>query len=292
MEQAFDSHPLDRNLKGQFGRIRRLLGLKLTQLGKYDEARAAFQSALELIEPIDDLMPLCGWAACEYKAGDAFRAEELVARARQREENLPAIDAYMTALAAACKLPKQIKSRYDKSLKEWFSATLTPAQAAGLALLFSRYDADDFEYHGRKTHEKKALALVAKSADQQFTEAQMVRLGAALSDLQAVRMLRQFALRWKRRFPASPYPLLFEIDSYLSADDSRWPLWRLKPLAHRAKQLAEQLPAGAERDVVLARIEDLLQQFHDLNPFSSLLDQFTYGFDERGDDHWEDDEPW
>jgi tetratricopeptide (TPR) repeat protein len=292
MEQAFDSNPLDRNLKRQFGRTRRLLGLKLTEQGKYEEARAAFQSALELIEPIDDLMPLCGWAACEYKAGDASRAGELVARARQREENRPAIDAYMTALATAFKLPKQIKSSFDKSFKEWHSATLTAGQAAGLALLFSRYDADDFEYHGRKSHEKKALALVGKAVNQQFTEPEMVRFGAALTELSAVRMLRQFAIRWKRKFPASPHPLLFEIDSYLSADDSRWPLWRLKPLAHRAKQLAEQLPAGAERDAALARIEDLLQQFHDLNPFSSLLGQFAGGFGEGRDDHWEDDEPW
>lgn len=292
MERAYNSHPLDRGLKRQFGRTRRLFGLELAKQGRYAEAREAFREALQLIDPIDDLMPLCGWAACEFKAGDAARAEELLAQANQREENRPAIAAYMAGLAADWKLPKAIKSRFDKDLKTWLSATPTPAQAASLALLFAGYQSDDFDYYGRKTHEKKMLALAGTLVDRSFTEPEMKRLGDALSELEAQRLLRKFALRWQRDFPTLPQPLLYEIDTYLWKDDARWPLWRLKPLAEEAKHLAEKMPAGAEREAILARIDDYLEQFHDLNPFASLFDQFAGGFDEGPDDNWEDQEPW
>jgi hypothetical protein len=111
--------------------------------------------------------------------------------------------------------------------------------------------------------------------------------------LRAERLLRKLAVIWKRDFPANPRPYLYEIETYVWKDDSRWPLWRLKPLAEQAKRLAEKMPAGADRDHVLARIDDLLEQFQDLNPFSSLFDQFadTFGDPDSGD-QWENEESW
>ncbi len=294
MERAFEADPLNRELRKQFGRTRRLLGMRHTEQGKFDSARAAFQSALELVDPIDDLMPLCDWAACEFVAGNDAKAEELLNQANAREDNRIAIAGYMAALAAHFKLAKPIKSRFDKQWKETLAADPTPGQAAALAILFSRYKADGFEYYGGKSHEKKMLALVGKTTSKSFTEKDMQRLGMALSTMRSERVLRKFAAKWKLDFPANPYPILFDIDTYLWKDDSRWPLWRLKPMAAEAKQLAEAMPAGCDRDFVLARADAMLQQFHDLNPYASLFDQFANDFmDDQGDpDEWEDDDPW
>ena len=44
--------------------------------------------------------------------------------------------------------------------------------------------------------------------------------------------------------------------------------------------------------VWLEQLDARLQQFHDLNPFSSLFDQFSDSFDGGPDEgYWEDD-PW
>src|SRR5262249_24191918 len=121
----------------------------------------------------------------------------------------------------------------------------------------------------------------------------MERLGFALLTLGAARTVQRFALRWRKDFPKSPYPVYFEMESHLKGHEDRWPLWRLGPLAEQARQLAEKLPPDENRDRLLSDIKNRLQQFQDLNPFASLFETFANQFGPDPDEFWEDEgERW
>src|SRR5262249_57232458 len=104
------------------------------------------------------------------------------------------------------------------------------------------------------------------------TESQMRQVGETLLELQAMRLVRDFAETWQRQFPKNPYPYLLEIESYVTGSSDRWPLWRLNPLLKKAKTLAEKMPSSSDREPMLKTIENWQQQFHDLNPFASSFE--------------------
>src|SRR5262249_26333728 len=162
------------------GDTRRRLGAQLTLQGKLAEARSAFQSAEVLADARHLFLARCQWAACEFSAGDATRAEELVKSASADPADGPAVAGYLFAQAVALKLSKSIKSRFEKEFKSQLADPPTPGVATALAALFARFEEDYFRYHGGKTHQKKVVQLAEKTNPREYTEDQMERLGAAL----------------------------------------------------------------------------------------------------------------
>jgi tetratricopeptide (TPR) repeat protein len=291
LEQAHNANPLNRELRNRFGQTKRLMAGQLAAAGNFEPARSAFQTALQLIEPSEQFFTLTAWAACEFKAGDSAKAEELLLQAAANETLREAISANLYALATAWKLPKPVKSRFDKAFKEQLAAAPTPSAAVALAALYAQFQVDRFEYYGFKSQRKKVLALAGAVYLCRISEAQMIRLGSALLTLKAVRLLRQLAAQWQRHFPKSAYPVYFEIETYLANDNAGWFPWRLKPLVERARNLAEKMPPGADRDTLLNSCDEFFRQLHDLDPFAGLFEHFMDRFDEEGpdDDNWEDE---
>src|SRR5439155_20643427 len=107
--------------------------------------------------------------------------------------------------------------------------------------------------------------LAKKTNAGDYTKEQKERLGAALLTLGSARAIHRLAGGWRNQFPKSPYPVFFEMESHLKGHEERWPLWRLGPLAQKAKQLAEKLPPDEKRDRLIKAIDQRLQQFRDLN---------------------------
>ena len=61
---------------------------------------------------------LCKWAACEFKAGEPEKAEGLLQRAHAEEDNRLAVAFSMLIETIRFKLPKKLKDRFDKEVKE------------------------------------------------------------------------------------------------------------------------------------------------------------------------------
>jgi hypothetical protein len=121
-----------------------------------------------------------------------------------------------------------------------------------------------------------------------YPEALIEPLGRHLLDLKANALLRRLTFTWSRQFPNSPWPAYFEMESYLSLDEERWQLWRLKPMLKSIRERAELLPPSPSREQLLANLDQREQQFKDLNPFSAMFDQFRDNFSGFGDDSFDD----
>src|SRR5205085_11638090 len=76
-ERALKNNPLDRELRMRLGTAHTYNARGFAEKGEYDEARREYQAALDL-EGKDSGAVLCKWAACEIKAGDEARGEELL----------------------------------------------------------------------------------------------------------------------------------------------------------------------------------------------------------------------
>jgi tetratricopeptide (TPR) repeat protein len=291
LKHAIEVNPLDQALRTELGNVHRLHGAALTVEGNLVEARAAFRSAVELLIGRQRFLTLCHWAACEFKAGADAASEQLLARISADEANRPAMAACLFALAVALKFPKPAKARFEREFRQQLAAKPTIPTVSALVGLYAQFELDDFTYHGGKTHQKRVLTLAERLIDEPFTEAEMDSLGGALLALRARRSLKRLAQWWRVIFRVDPYPLFFELECDLISDDCRWPIWRLKPFAERALRLAEKMPQGERRDYVLKRIKARLQQFHDLDPFSSMFESI-FDSGSSGDSDWEDNDSW
>ena len=118
LEQALSVNPLNRNLRQHLGIMRRILAAQLTLEGKIDAAREAFQSAVALLDARELFTVHSLWAACEFKADNPTKAEELVQKAAADPVNGPATAAALFAQAVVLKLPKALKTRFEKEFKE------------------------------------------------------------------------------------------------------------------------------------------------------------------------------
>src|SRR5205807_5529598 len=79
--QALKLNPLDRGLRSKLGTAHTFHARAHAEAGRFAEARPEYQAALALDEHQDHHGVLCKWAACEFKAGEAARAEELLGEA-------------------------------------------------------------------------------------------------------------------------------------------------------------------------------------------------------------------
>ena len=294
LERAMHVNPLDRTVTSRLSDLYRLRGVKQFAEDQFEEGRNSLQAALGLAGAAQQFAVCCQWAAGEFRAGNLEQADAFIQKAAAFEAERPALAAFLFAHCVLWKLPRAIKSRFEKPFQEQLKQTATTAaEAVALAALFARFQGEHWEYFGQKTHQKKVLALIEKSLRAQYSELQMQQLGKHLLALHAIRLLRKCNRVWEQRFPMSPYPCLFEVESYLSGDCDRWPLWKLGPLLQKAKGLAEKLPPSEERDEMLKLIDSRQQQFHDLNPFASFFDSIMDEIDEEDfDDEYEGDELW
>ncbi len=79
MQQALRGNSLDRRLRRKVSDAHLLVARAHVEGDRFDEARQQFQAALDLSGGPDGSMILAHWAACEFKAGEAAPAEELMA---------------------------------------------------------------------------------------------------------------------------------------------------------------------------------------------------------------------
>lgn len=290
LERALAAKPLDRVLRHQLGHLRRRAGTLLALEGKFPQARAMFESALRTLGSEPHAVAALSWAACEFKAGNAARAEELLAEAAATEAGRAILDGWMYIQAVRLQLPKPIKTRFEQPFKTQLDAAdPTPDDAVAVLRIFVMMIQEDFTYHGSKTHLKKAIGQVEKTLRAKYDERQMNQVGYALLAMRELRTLQRFARKWAREFPQSPLPPLFEMESCLTDNEDRWPIWQLAPLATKAMRLAELLPPGAERDGLLNHLQERLNRFRGMHPIVQLLDPFESG---GGHDDREGYDPW
>jgi tetratricopeptide (TPR) repeat protein len=296
LQRALKANPLDRKLRGQVGTAHLFHARSEAEAGRFDEARAQYQASLSYHDDKDDPAVLCKWAACEFKAGDQAKAEELLARALGRTGSRLAIAFSMLIEVIRLKLGPKLKKRFDAEVKAGFNEEPMADSVVQIAVTAGQHRAAGVTYHGQKTHEKNVVAYVDKASKVTFTEAQLLSLCEALTQLQANKVLQTFARKGKKRFRERPEFLLYEVRGTVRAAP-----YKIMPLLQKARRLVEAMPMGNERDKLLEQVDEL-EEKHAFSPFHpsffggfqgfvdpfgrSGYDEFDDGFGDEFDDGW------
>jgi tetratricopeptide (TPR) repeat protein len=288
-ERALRHHPLDRVLRAKISTAHVYHARAFAELSRFEEARAAYRAALEFGAG-NNRSVLCKWAACEFKAGDAARAEELLAQTLQESGSRLAVAYSMLIECIRLKLARALKSRFDGEFKDALGEPPVAASVAAALESAAAHHAAGVTYHGQKSHEKKVLAYSEKARDSDFTEQQLTRMCNSLFLLKAIRPLRTFCRLGARRFShAAVFPYL-EAESYFVQEPGRiHNAWQATPLLEKAQRLASQMPPDERRDALLKSIGERQQMMQVLGAgpfgmFREMLDQFSGFADEDFDE--------
>jgi tetratricopeptide (TPR) repeat protein len=293
-ERALKTNPLERRLRAKVGTAHSYKARQDADAGRFDEARVGYQAALAFSEGDRTYPVLCKWAACEFKAGEPEKAEELLGRAHAEEDNRLAVAFSMLIETIRFKLPKKLKDRFDKEVKECLAQSPTARAAAAIINTAASMRAAGVTYFGQKTHEKRVLGYLEKALQLDFTEEQLAGICDDFRTLHGPRLLVKFIRLGQKQFPSSPTFYLAEAEYNLGQGPYRFPTFVTQQLLEKAQRLANALPRDPRQQKLLERIQRQLDAIHLLNPFSRLfgegpldyLDPFDDDEDEEEDEYY------
>jgi tetratricopeptide (TPR) repeat protein len=286
VQQAMAGNALDRRLRRKVSDTHLLLARSHVEGGHFDEARREFQAALELNNGADGSMILAHWAACEFKAGDAARAEELLGQALAQTPAPVGVAYLLLTEVQRLKLDRTLKTRFEQDLQTGLAAP-TSAGAVFLARILAGLHTGGVKYSGQKGHAQKVRSYIHKSRTLNFSEAQLEELCRNLLDLEDYPKARRFADIGEGFYHENPvFPYLHAL-GWIHAEGRRVHPYDVIPLLQRAKTLLQGQPSNERRDRML---EDIEKHLRELNPFDLDLLGRLFGFDEE--DEFEDDDEW
>lgn len=285
-QRALKNNPLDRRLRSRVSTAHLYHARTYTEAGQFDEARREYQAALALGEG-DNSAVLCKWAACEFKAGDEVRAEELLGQAMAQTGNELAVAYSMLIEVIRLKLHGSYKTRFNKAFNEGLAAAPSGKAAAALAVATATHHAAGVTYHGQKTHQKKVLDYLKKAEKADYTKDELESLCAALLELKSTRLVNAYTHLGQVRFPKEPLFPFLQAQTELARGPGAMRHWIVRPLLEKAQKLAQAQPPDRKQQELLDQIGERLRILDELNPFARL---FRGGFDPFGDFYGEEDE--
>jgi tetratricopeptide (TPR) repeat protein len=299
-QRAVKADPLNRSLRWKISTAHSFKARAHAEAGQFEEARAEYQAALALRETNRNESAIyCKWAACEFKAANPERAEELLQQALGEAGNRLAVAYSMLIEVIRLKLPRTLKTRFDREFNASLAEAPTGAGAAAVADTAATHRLAGVTYTGQKTHEKKVLGYLEKAKKASFTEEQLERICLALLALEARKLLLAYAALGRKQFPDNPRFYLVEADLYLLDDRRRIRTWIVEDLLKQARACAERLPPDEKRKELLDAIQKRMNRLDELNPFARLFrmenpfdflgpdeDDFDDEDDEFDDDDW------
>ncbi|HZT80267.1 MAG TPA: hypothetical protein VFA26_08600, partial [Gemmataceae bacterium] len=289
--QALEANPLDRRLRGKLATARLYQARQQAEEGRFDEARAGYQVALGEEETGAGRGTVyCKWAACEFKAGEPARAEELLHKALAESGSRLAVAFSILIEVIRLKLPRALKARFDKEFKEALEEPAAAASAVAVLGTAASHALAGVTYHGQKTHEKKVLAYVGKVPPADFTEPQLEQVSGSLLALEAIKLLRSLAREGQRRFPANPFFPYVEAESYMICGPESCPVWQVRPLLDRAAKLASELPPHDRHRPLLDAIRQRQQMIGAFDSMGGMFGDLFGGFWDDGYDDEDDDD--
>lgn len=289
LRRALRANPLNRGLRSQVSRAHTLNARALGESGRFEEARAEFQAALASWEDKDRTMPLCKWAACEFKAENAARAEELLAEAWTYPDRSLASAFLMVMEAVRFKLARPLKTRFDREFKVALAAPPTAEEAIAALSTAASHRTAGITYRGQKAHEKQLLDYLGRVSKTAFNEIQLESTCAVLLALKDVTAARKFTELGCKRFPRNPHYPYFEAQTYLLSPKRRSAPWQASSLLMEAERLAQALPP----DDRARKLLDLIRKDREalgpmVNPFGMLENIFGHMFEDEDADDGDD----
>jgi tetratricopeptide (TPR) repeat protein len=285
-ERALEGNPLDRRLRRKLSDAHLLAARSYVERAQFDEARQQFQSALDLSSGPDGSMILAHWAACEFRAGEPARAEELIEQALARTTAPVGVAYLLLTEVVRLKLDRALKKRFETALKDGL-AVPTQTGAVFLTRILAGLHAGGVTYVGQKGHTQKVLSYIQKARTLDFAEPELEELCQNLLDLEAYPKARHFADMGERRYPDNPFFPYLHALGWIQAEGRRVSSYEVVPLLQKARRLAQSLPPNERRERLLADIETHLRE---LNPFDlKFLGRLFQDIGAEMGDEWDEE---
>jgi len=288
--RALKNNPLNRQLREKVSTAHIYSARAAANQGLFPEAREHYRQALA-IDAMERPATLCKWAACEFKAGDAVRAEELLQQARAASASSLLIAYTLLIEVLRFELDRSLKTRFETEFKAGLALPPTAADVIAVLQLTEAHHLAKTEYTGRKTHLKQVLTYTEKARNRvSFTEKELADVCETLLELGAgVRSIRGYIQRGQVEFRANPVFPYLEAVYELRSRSPRLATFRVGHLLGEAERLARAMPEGPEKEAMIAKItreKQALELFTGFNPFPmpGFFDMF------EDDDEYEDED--
>jgi tetratricopeptide (TPR) repeat protein len=270
--EALRHNPLDREIRQHLARAQVNLACVQVAQDNLDAARQGFQAALEIKNHPDDPEVLIKWAACEIKAGNHDRAEEMITRARSR---LPPL-ALSYSLLIECirmKLPAAVKKRFDREFMQGLAEQPTPETVCQLARITAEHHASGINYVGQKSHQNKVKAYIRKGEKLRFDEPQLEMLCESLQRLQEYRLTRIYTSLGQRKFTSPMFPLIAVRVELSRGPGMYQPIYQLSRLLRETEQRLHTWDTDPRRkEKIQEEVAQLRKVINSLNPFLGMVD--------------------
>ena len=289
-QRALQGNPLDRELRQRVGAAHLFQARLDVEQGRFDAARQHFDAAAPLENEKSLWMLFARRAACEFKAGETARAEELLQQAFAKAPHPLVVSFRMLTEAIRLKLPRPLKTRFDQEYKAGIAAPAVPEAAADLVEFLASLKAADISYSGLKTHESAILKYANKGLKARWDARPLESVIRALLKLKAINPARRFLALAQRRFRADPVFPFLEATTYFLEGPARLPPFHVRILLEDAERLAQALPADDYRTRLLEEIHKHQQLVEALDPFGGMPNFFGDMFDEEDFEDDYDDE--
>lgn len=178
---------------------------------RWGEGRSAFEAADRLRpEARDDYHLLARKAAFEFKAGQAERAEQLIAEAKAHLVEPTPLWLALQIEAARYKLPKALKGRFADLWKADLAKRCRSETAGALAGLIELYLGSDTRYTGRAGHVKDVVAYLRRTSRIKYRREDLENVCRFLALLPGEgSLLGKMVGHGLKNFPDSPVFLMF-----------------------------------------------------------------------------------
>lgn len=208
--QARALKPLDEQADVSEWAIHLLRARVLALKGRWDDGRAEFEEAERLQpEKSQSLHVRARRAVFEFKAGQAERAESLIA---DTQVNLSeATPLWLTLLIESIryKLPKPERERFESRWSIAQSKKVRSDTAGALAELMAAFVGDEVEYPGRAGHLKEVVAYLRRTTRIKYAYDDLSHVCSLLGLLpKEAALLQKLVARGIKLFPNSPLFLL------------------------------------------------------------------------------------
>lgn len=296
LERALQHNPLSREFRYHLQLAHSAHARQLTAKSKFDQARTHFQSAITFSEPNQLCSAYCQWSACETKAGDAARAEELLRQARSSSPGELLITYNLLVEANRLQLPNAFRTKYTKAFNAAITEPATPELAVTLIRFVRTLDLVGIEYYGKATHWKKIFDYAIKLGTAQYSETQLESLLGNLVELEPPRRaLQRMIDEARRRHPKNPFFLWYQLIDSMGDDPeglSPWSSFQLGPMIDEAEKLAGKHPPSERLEQLKEDLRRRREMLRLLNPMRGLFGGGMGFFDDEEDFDDDDDDEW
>jgi tetratricopeptide (TPR) repeat protein len=302
LEKAYRHNPLNRHLRYEVADAHMRVARLLTQVFQFDEARTHYQTAMSLSESGEHGHIFVRWAACEIKANNQAKADELLAEARAKSPGELIITYSMLVETSRLQLGNKLKTSLTREFNKAIAETPTAELAVALLVYATSLVMYEVNYHGQQTHTKKIIAYAGRVRPKGFNEAQLVAVVREFNHLDAgARVMRQFLDYGQRTYHMNPH--FYYLDAVYQMGDNPeecGPAWRLGQLLQTAEELARKRPADEpgimemlndikHRRQLVQLANPFMSSFLGHNPFQALFEQMG-GFFDEDEDFWDEDD--